>query len=97
MNSSRVISFSPVIFIIVFMVIVAIVTIIIASAIKGHKSISTTIETMGKEIYKKSLNNLDNKPVIEKVEKTTYCDYCGSMLEDGATKCHACGAKRSKK
>ena len=97
MNSSIFISFSPVVFVIVFMVIVIIVTTVIVSVAKGHKSISTTIETMGKEIYKKSLNNLDNKPVIEKVEKTTYCDYCGSMLEDNATKCHACGAKRSKK
>ena len=44
-----------------------------------------------------STNHEQPKPEEEiKKEKTTYCEYCGGIMEEGNRACPSCGAKRTK-
>lgn len=82
---------------IVFIAVIVGVILTIIKAFKSHISASKTIEVFGKEIYKRSVYNAETNSNQEKIDKTIYCDYCGSIIKKDDTKCNSCGAKYTNK
>lgn len=92
---------------IIIMTVVFVIFIVIIFAV-----VIPVLKKKDKQLYEKMKNRENNtldeseflQNLKEAVNKTInpnsnkkYCEYCGSEIEEGATKCAGCGAKSKKK
>ncbi len=85
--------------IIIFGVFFIVFLIIGLSAFKSHKHVGDTMQDMintvsayAEKEFNNAIEQLDNKPH----EKQKTCEYCGSAISAGSSKCDSCGAKVKK-
>ena len=65
------------------------------SAFRSHKHTGDTMRNMINTVSayaEKEIENVFNPPK----EETKICEYCGSTIPNGNTKCNSCGAKAKK-
>ena len=80
---------------IIFGVFFVVFFMIIVSAVKSHKQTGDTMQNMINTVSayaEKQMQEAFEQPQ----EETKTCEYCGSTISFGSTKCNACGAKVKK-
>lgn len=86
--------------IIIFAVFFVVFIIIGLSAVKSHKQTGDTIQNMINTVSAYAKNQMQDEAELSNNQlksETKVCEYCGSQLSAGVTKCGACGAKVNNK
>jgi len=87
-------------FVIPFVIFFVIFLMIGKSFMKAHKNVDKTMDDMVATIsaYAKEhmANEVDESQSVEPVIQDKTCEYCGSTIPAGSTKCGSCGAKVKK-
>ena len=87
----------PIVAFVIFGAVFVFIFVMVIKGIKNHISLSKDVLNSGKEIFKE-VKSAYNLPKIETpAKKSNVCEYCGSIIAEGETKCASCGAKTNKK